>query len=157
MRSTCKTKSNWIYRLTRNTTQLIYHCFVFKFFFCCRYVSNWSSNIGHRIFLIICACLLIILLLIVGALIVLIKLVVKIVHLNRNSRLCLRVHFLAVVENRGVVVSYRIGLLSGVELFESLGISVLTWLGLDAVREWTMLVRITYRLILKLLVLMLTL
>ena len=120
MRSTSKTKSNWIYRLTRNTTQLIYHCFLFKLFFVCLYLSSGSSNIGHHIFLIICAWL------IIGALIVLIELVVEIVHLHGNSRLCLRVHFLAVVENRGVVVSYRIGLLSGVELFESLGISVLT-------------------------------
>ena len=92
--------------------------YIFDFIFRCLHVSIRSSNIGHRItiiaFLIICAWLLII-----GALIVLIELVVEIVHLNRNSRLCLRVHFLAVVENRGVVVSYRIGLLSGVELFES--------------------------------------
>ena len=121
MRSISKTKSNWIYRLIRNTTHLIYHCFWFKLFFVCQCVIDRSSNIGHRIFLIIYACLLII-----GALIVLIELVVEIVHLNGNSRLCLRAHFLAVVENRGVVVSCRIGLLSGVELFESLGISVLT-------------------------------
>lgn len=131
MRSISKTKSNWIYRLIRNTTHLIYHCFLFNLFLCViffvfLYVIRGSSNIGHRIFLIIHACWLII-----CALVVLIELVVEIVHLNSNSRLCLRVHcvmldFLAVVENRGVVVSYRIGLLSGVELFESLGISVLT-------------------------------
>ena len=64
--------------------------------------------------------------LIICALIVLIELVVEIVHLNSNTRLCLRGHFLAVVENRGVVVRCRIGLLSAVELFESLGVSVLT-------------------------------
>lgn len=67
-------------------------------------------------------------------LIELIELVVEIVHLNSDSRLGLRARFLAVVEDRGVVVSYRIGLLSGVELLESLGISVLTRLGLEAFR-----------------------
>jgi hypothetical protein len=64
---------------------------------------------------------------IIGALIILIELIVEIVHLNGNSRrLCWFIHFLAVVEDGGVVVSYWIGLLSGVELLESLGISVLT-------------------------------
>ena len=131
MRSISKTKSNWIHWLIRNPTHLVYHCFRFNFFFICLHViSGRCSDIGHHVFLIIYAWLLII-----GALIVLIELIVEIVHLNSNSRrLCWWIHFLAVVENGGVVVSYRIGLLSGVEVFESLGISVLTWLALDAVR-----------------------
>lgn len=168
MRSISKTKSNWINWLIWNTTHLINHGFLLKLILRIIILSlaisypftqhlaivqiqiwrhsgqlcNCWSFIGHRIFLIMYKCWLVI-----YALIELIELIVEVVHLNSNSRLCWRVHFLAVVENGGVVVSYRIGLLSGVELFEGLGISVLTWLGLDTVREWTVLVRITYRLI----------